>query len=576
MVLLVQFLQRLGQRLHQRRIDKIVGRAVQRDHGHEALLADLEVGVERHWEVLAWVDGGLIVVAVTSRGPLSFSGGPEVLHAGCEPEGCQMPTLPASGGARRGPAQPLCRDRAPVPGAAEKEARVKSPTPQHEKVIPCYVFRIFGAESRVAAFLVRMAMRGAPELPALPIQTQTEVPMNLVESFADVSRFVRVRRDLHAHPELGFEEHRTSGIVAGLLREWGLEVHTGVAGTGVVGVLKCGDGPRTIGLRADLDALPLQEENHFPHRSTHDGRMHACGHDGHTTMLLAAAWHLAQSRDFSGTVNFIFQPAEEMGKAGALKMIQDGLFERFPCQAVFALHNFALGAKGQPGDFALNQGALMASSNTWRVTMVGRGTHASLPHTGIDPVGAVIDLGQQLQALVPRVIDSNERALLAVTQLQGSDAPNVIPDQAWVGGTVRTFSESATDAIETGLRRLADGIAAAHGCTADIFFRRASPPVVNHAAEARFAASVMREVVGDAAVDDAFPAVMGAEDFAHMLRVRPGCYAFIGNGDGAHRLPDHGPGPCIIHNTSFDFNDAIIPVGASYFVRLAQRWLAQP
>jgi len=400
--------------------------------------------------------------------------------------------------------------------------------------------------------------------------------MNLVDSFADVSRFVRLRRDIHAHPELGFEEHRTSEIVAGLLREWGIEVHTGVAGTGVVGVLKCGDGPRTIGLRADLDALPLQEENHFPHRSTHDGRMHACGHDGHTTMLLAAAWHLAQTRDFSGTVNFIFQPAEEMGKAGALKMIQDGLFQRFPCQAVFALHNFALGDQGKPGDFALNEGALMASSNTWRVTMVGRGTHASLPHTGLDPVGAVIDLGQQLQALVPRVIDSNERALLAVTQLQGSDAPNVIPDQAWVGGTVRTFSERATDAIEAGLRRLADGIAAAHGCTADIFFRRASPPVVNHAAEARFAASVMREVVGDAAVDDAFPAVMGAEDFAHMLRVRPGCYAFIGNGDGAHRLPDHGPGPCIIHNTSFDFNDAIIPVGASYFVRLVQRWLAQP
>jgi metal-dependent amidase/aminoacylase/carboxypeptidase family protein len=252
--------------------------------------------------------------------------------------------------------------------------------------------------------------------------------MNLVDSFADVSRFVRLRRDIHAHPELGFEEHRTSEIVAGLLREWGIEVHTGVAGTGVVGVLKCGDGPRTIGLRADLDALPLQEENHFPHRSTHDGRMHACGHDGHTTMLLAAAWHLSQTRDFSGTVNFIFQPAEEMGKAGALKMIQDGLFDRFPCQAVFALHNFALGDKGKPGDFALNESALMASSNTWRVTMVGRGTHASLPHTGLDPVGAVIDLGQQLQALVPRVIDSNERALLAVTQLQGSDAPNVIPD----------------------------------------------------------------------------------------------------------------------------------------------------
>ena len=302
------------------------------------------------------------------------------------------------------------------------------------------------------------------------------------------------------------------------------------------------------------------------------GRGNACGHDGHTTMLLAAAWHLAQSRDLDGTVNFIFQPAEEMGKAGALKMIQDGLFERFPCEAVFALHNFAVAT----GSFATNPGPLMASSNTWKVTLHGRGTHASMPHTGIDPVAAVINLGQQLQTLVPKVIDSTERALLAVTQIQGSGAPNVIPDEAWVGGTVRTFSEGATDRIEGGLRRLAEGIAAAHGCRADIWFRRASPPVVNHAREARFAAEVMREVVGAERVDEDYPAVMGAEDFAHMLRVKPGCYAFIGNGDGGHRLPDHGPGPCIIHNTSFDFNDEIIPIGASYFVRLAQKWLAQP
>jgi hippurate hydrolase len=395
--------------------------------------------------------------------------------------------------------------------------------------------------------------------------------MNLVDSFADISRFVALRRDIHMHPELGFEEHRTSKIVAELLREWGIEVHTGVAGTGVVGVLRQGQGKRGIGLRADLDALPLQEENHFPHRSRHDGRMHACGHDGHTTMLLAAAWHLAKNRDFDGTVNFIFQPAEEMGKAGALKMIEDGLFERFPCDAVFALHNFAVDV----GTFAVNHGALMASSNTWKVTMHGRGTHASMPHTGIDPVAAVIDLGQQLQTLVAKVIDSRERALLAVTQIQGSGAPNVIPDEAWVGGTARTFSTDATDKIEAGLRRLAEGIAAAHGCRAEIVFRRASPPVVNHEKEARFAAEVMREVVGTDRVDEDYPAVMGAEDFAHMLRVKPGCYGFIGNGDGGHRMPDHGPGPCIIHNTSFDFNDEIIPIGASYFVRLAQKWLAQ-
>ncbi|TWO67833.1 amidohydrolase [Caenimonas sedimenti] len=397
--------------------------------------------------------------------------------------------------------------------------------------------------------------------------------MHIVDSFADTSRFVALRRDIHMHPELGFEEHRTSKIVADRLREWGIEVHTGIAGTGVVGVLKCGNGPRTIGLRADLDALPLQEANQFAHRSQHDGRMHACGHDGHTTMLLAAAWHLSQARDFDGTVHFIFQPAEEMGKAGALKMIEDGLFERFPCEAVFALHNFPI---GKVGGFALNHAALMASSNTWRVTLTGRGTHASMPHTGIDPVAATVDLAQQLRSLLPRVVSSTERALLAVTQIQGSDAPNVIPDTAWVGGTVRTFAVDATDRIEAGLRQVAAGVAAAHGCTAEVNFRRASPPVVNHEREARFAAEVMRKIVGSDNVDEAFPAVMGAEDFAHMLRVRPGCYAFIGNGDGGHRLPDHGPGPCIIHNTSFDFNDEIIPVGASYFVRLAQEWLAQP
>jgi len=390
--------------------------------------------------------------------------------------------------------------------------------------------------------------------------------------FEDMGSFVALRRDIHAHPELGFEEHRTAALVADRLRQWGIEVHTGIAGTGVVGVLRNGDGPRNIGLRADLDALPLQEENHFAHRSTHDGRMHACGHDGHTTMLLAAAWYLSKHRHFSGTVNFIFQPAEEMGKAGAKKMIEDGLFTRFPCEAVFALHNFSIGSVGT---FALNHGALMASSNTWRVVIKGSGTHASLPHTGVDPVAPTIELAQQLQTLIPKVVDPCERALLAVTQIQGSGAPNVIPDQAWVGGTVRTFSDSVTDVIEKTMRQMATGIAQAHGCSAEISFVRASPPVVNHVAQAKFAAQVMREVVGSDGVDENFNAVMSAEDFAHMLKVKPGCYAFIGNGEGGHRLPGHGVGPCLIHNTSYDFNDEILPVGATYFALLAQRWLAQ-
>ena len=394
--------------------------------------------------------------------------------------------------------------------------------------------------------------------------------MKLVEDFLDPGRFVQIRRDIHAHPELGFDEHRTSEIVAGLLQEWGIEVHRGIAGTGVVGVLRNGGGKRAIGLRADMDALPLNELNTFAHRSTHDGRMHACGHDGHTTMLLAAAWHLARTRNFDGTVNFVFQPAEEMGKAGARKMIDEGLFERFPCDAIFGLHNFSL---GRVGAFALNGGAFMASSNTFKVTMRGKGTHASMPHTGVDPIAPLLALATALQGLVPKIIPSTERALLAVTQLQGSVAPNIIPDEAWLGGTVRTFSVEALDRIEQRLRGLAVHIAQSHECEAEIFFRRASPPVINHPAEARFAADVMREIVGDEMVDDQFPGVLTAEDFAHMLLARPGCYAFIGNGEGDHRLPGHGEGACILHNASYDFNDAIIPVGASYFVRLTERWL---
>ncbi len=396
--------------------------------------------------------------------------------------------------------------------------------------------------------------------------------MKIVEAFADYSQFLDIRRDIHAHPELGFDEHRTSEIVATKLSEWGIEVHRGIAGTGVVGVLKAGSGPRTIGLRADMDCLPLQELNQFAHASTHPGQMHACGHDGHTTMLLAAAWHLSQTRNFNGTVNFVFQPAEEMGRAGAKKMIADGLFERFPCDAIFGLHNFSI---GNVGGFALNDGAFMASSNLFKITIKGRGTHASMPHTGIDPVAPVLALATALQGVVSKVVPTTDRALLAVTQLQGSVAPNIIPDEASLGGVVRTFSLSALDRIEQRVRTLATHIAQSYECEADISFRRASPPVINHPNEARFAAEVMREVVGKEMVDDQFPGVLTAEDFAYMLLERPGCYAFMGNGEGKHRLEGHGEGACILHNASYDFNDAIIPVGASYFVRLTEKWLNQ-
>jgi amidohydrolase len=388
-----------------------------------------------------------------------------------------------------------------------------------------------------------------------------------------------IRRDIHAHPELRFAEHRTSELVAARLSGWGVEVHRGLGGTGVVGVIRGrpeipgGGAGRTIGLRADMDALPIDEINQFAHRSRHAGCMHACGHDGHTAMLLAAAQHLAQARDFPGTVVLIFQPAEE-GGAGARRMIEDGLFERFPCDAVFAIHNWPGLDVGQLG---VAMGPAMASTSEFEIRVDGRGAHAAMPDLGVDPVFVAVQVVQGLQGLVTRVKRPIDSAVLSITMIHAGQATNVIPDSATISGTVRTFDDGVTGLFEEGMRRIAQATAQAHQATAQVCFERNYPPTVNHAREAGFAATVGDEVLGAANVVRGIEPTMGAEDFAFLLQQCPGAYLFLGNGTpaGAHRDAGHGAGPCTLHNASYDFNDALLPIGASYWVRLAERYLRE-
>lgn len=380
-----------------------------------------------------------------------------------------------------------------------------------------------------------------------------------------------LRRTIHAHPELRYEETHTAELVASKLAEWGIEVHRGLGKTGVVGVLKRGNGTRMVGLRADMDALPIQELNTFDHRSHNDGKMHACGHDGHTAMLLGAAQHLARHGQFDGTIVFIFQPAEE-GGAGAKAMIDDGLFTRFPVDAVFGIHNWP----GMPaGYFGVTEGPIMASSNEFRIEIKGVGSHAALPHNGRDPVFTAVQIANGLQSIITRNKKPLDTAVLSITQIHAGDAVNVVPNTAWIAGTVRTFTTETLDLIETRLRKIAESTADAYECSVDVTFHRNYPPTVNSSAEAQFAAEVMKEVVGADRVDDSVEPTMGAEDFSFMLLEKPGCYAFLGNGEGGHREAGHGAGPCMLHNASYDFNDQLLPVGASYWVHLATRFLAQ-
>lgn len=383
------------------------------------------------------------------------------------------------------------------------------------------------------------------------------------------SELQQIRRDIHAHPELCFEEQCTSDMIAQKLTEWGIPTLRGMGVTGVVGVIRNGSSDRAIGLRADMDALPLQEFNTFAHASRHAGKMHACGHDGHMAMLLGAAHYLSQRRNFDGTVYLIFQPAEE-GGGGAKRMMDDGLFEQCPMEAVFGMHNWPGAAVGT---FGVTPGPMMASSNEFEVIVKGKGAHAAQPHKGIDPIMAAIQIAQSWQTIVTRNKSPIDSAALSITQIHAGSATNIIPDEATLIGTVRTFSVAVLDLIEQRMRAIAEHTGAAFDAQVEFRFKRNYPPLINHPKETAFAVKVMQSIVGAQNVDAQVEPTMGAEDFAFMLQQKPGCYVFIGNGDGDHRTVGHGLGPCNLHNASYDFNDELLPIGASYWVRLAEAYL---
>ncbi|WP_303786264.1 M20 aminoacylase family protein [Azovibrio restrictus] len=376
-----------------------------------------------------------------------------------------------------------------------------------------------------------------------------------------LAELAALRRDIHAHPELAFHEDRTADIVARELERYGLEVHTGLARTGVVGVLRAGSGRRMIGLRADMDALPLTELNEFPHHSRHPGRMHACGHDGHTAMLLGAARYLAEHPDFDGTVVFIFQPAEE-AEGGAAVMIEEGLFEKFPVESVYGLHNWP----GIPvGEMAIMPGPVMAGTCGFEITVRGHGCHAAMPHQGVDTIVAASHLVQALQTVTARNLHPCEAAVVSVTQFHSGSAWNIIPEEAVLRGTIRSFKPEVQELVERSIERLCSGVASAHGAQIGVTFDHRYPATVNTAPETEACRRAARSFLGEDRVQtDALPS-MGAEDFAYMLREKPGCYVWLGNGPGT--------GGCTLHNPHYDFNDDALPVGITYWVKLVQELL---
>jgi amidohydrolase len=378
-------------------------------------------------------------------------------------------------------------------------------------------------------------------------------------------QFTTWRRDLHAHPQTAFEETYASEFVSGKLRDFGIGVQTGLAKTGVVGTL-VGSGSasgklRAIALRADIDALDIHEQTGLPYGSKFPGKMHACGHDGHTTMLLAAARYLAETRRFAGTVHFIFQPAEE-NEGGGRVMVEEGLFDRFPVEAVFGMHNWP----GMPiGDFAVVNGPAMAAFDVFEITIKGRGTHAANPHSGIDPIVVGSQLVSALQTIASRETDPLDQIVVTVTQFHAGDTWNVIPETANLRGTVRTFREATQARTEKSLARIAAGVAAAHGAQAEVRYERRYPATVNTSQETEWAAATAADVVGKEHVTRDPQPCMGSEDFAFMLQVRPGCYIWAGNGSAANER--------LLHSPYYDFNDDLLPVGASYWIRLVERLL---
>jgi hippurate hydrolase len=391
------------------------------------------------------------------------------------------------------------------------------------------------------------------------------LPMNplLEELHARADAFINLRHDIHRHPELAFDEHRTSALVADKLQSWGYTVERGLGGTGVVGQLVRGDGQRRLGLRADMDALPIDEATGLDYASCHTGVMHACGHDGHTAMLLAAAQHFAQQGDFSGTLNLIFQPAEE-GGGGALKMMEDGLFDKYPCDAIFAMHNMP----GVPqGQLVLREGAAMASSDYATVTLIGVGGHGAMPHHAVDPIVAAASTVMALQTIVSRNVDPLHMAVVTVGALHAGKANNVIPQSATLELSVRALDRDVRTKLEQRIKTLINAQAESFGVTAQIDWRPGYAVLVNTPDETAFAREVALELVGADQVTLQGPAVTGSEDFAFMLERVPGSYLLIGNGDG------DSAGACMVHNPGYDFNDANLSIGAAYWVLLAQRFL---
>jgi hippurate hydrolase len=372
------------------------------------------------------------------------------------------------------------------------------------------------------------------------------------------NELTEIRHDIHANPELGLEEHRTADLVARKLEEWGIEVHRGVGTTGVVGVLRSGNGEGTIGLRADMDALPILEANDIPYRSRNQGKMHACGHDGHTTMLLGAARYLAETRDFNGTVNFIFQPGEE-GVGGALAMLEDDLFQRFPCNAVYGMHN----RPGMPvGKYGIAPGTAMAGGGFFDIAITGKGAHGARPEESIDPVLVACHIGAALQSIIARNISPRDTAVLSVTRILSGDAYNVIPQTATMGGTVRAMKRETLTQVEQSMRRIVSGVASGFGATAEVDFRLIFAPLVNHPTEFQAIADAAAELVGDPNVNREQAPASASEDFSFMLEKVPGAYINLGNGDCAP-----------VHNHHYNFNDEAIPFGSALFARLVERQL---
>ena len=387
--------------------------------------------------------------------------------------------------------------------------------------------------------------------------------MNTIKELEDLQQEMQNwRRDIHAHPEIAFEEHRTAEIVAEKLKSFGIEVETGIAGTGVVGTLKKGTGNRAIGLRADLDALLINEANDFEHKSKNPGKMHACGHDGHTVMLLGAAKYLAEQGNFDGTVNFIFQPAEE-NEGGGKAMIDDGLFDKYPVESVYGMHNIP----GMPvASFAIKPGPIMAAFDVFNVKIIGKGGHAAMPQTTIDPIIIGTKIIDAYQSIVSRYIDPQEPAVLSVTQFHAGDAYNVIPNDIEIKGCTRCFSPKIQKQLEDQMHQITKSICEAYGATYEFEFEHRYPATINSEEEADIAGKVAQDVVGEDRVNLSPTPGMGSEDFAYMLQEKPGSYIWIGNGDGE--------GSCMVHNPGYDFNDEILPIGATYWVKMAEEILS--